>query len=184
MSLHKYNRNPELLSDLVNIAGGESDHITDTLTTKLRLLSEDALTIQSLCRMQSYIFLIEEVVSTYGFRRSNTDRVKTVAVIAKSLSKVAAAFVSPSFRDDDQLPNLVLSTIFHGLVAYDSLSGYPILTLAIAVLRLGFFDVILAVDSIFVEMKSKGFDTNCVLQVVHSLLPRVLPEFLFYSSFV
>lgn len=38
MFLHKYNSNPEFPSELVDVAGGESDHITDTLTTKVSRL--------------------------------------------------------------------------------------------------------------------------------------------------
>lgn len=182
--LYRYKCDGEILSTFVEATGDDSYQITETLTERYRLVSKEEVTMQSIKRMEPLLFLIAVVINEYGFKPRAKDNMNKVVVVAKSLSALADTLTSLGNREDKRLRFSAAQTIVNGLLMYCSLFGYQCISLAIQVVRLGLFDVILAVNPVLTEMKNQGSDVGQMLDFMSALLSRVLPELLIYGSFV
>lgn len=171
------------LSEFVEATGGDPS-LLDILARRLRFLLKKEITSESLHRMENMLFLICVAFRTIKARRSALETVKTLAVIPKTLSKVAAALTSPAYCDDSNFCGIALHTILCSLGFYKEITGYRNLPLAMAIVRLGLFDVILAVSSELVEEKRDLKIFESLVKRVGPLFSHFLPEFLLYGSFV
>lgn len=178
--LHGYSGDMTILFDIVEDTGDDPTLNADILAKRLRFLSKEVITIETMDRMEPIMHLIKQIIYLYSFDRPALNSVKTVADIAKSLSQIAAALTSPAGRGDRHFRYLALQTIIHGLWLYETLSGYSNLPLATAFVRLGLFGVVLAINPVL--MKTRGFEEE--VEAVKGLFGNVLPEFLLYGSFV
>lgn len=178
--LHGYSGDMTILFDIVEDTGDDPTLIADILAKRLRFLSKEVITIETMDRMEPIMHLIKQIIYLYSFDCPAFDSVKTVADIAKSLSQIAAALTSPAGRGDRHFRYLALQTIIHGLWLYETLSGYSNLPLATTFVRLGLFGVVLAINPFL--MKTRGFEEE--VDAVKGLFGNVLPEFLLFGSFV
>lgn len=171
-----------LLYEFIEDAGGDPDQITEILTTRLRLHSKKAITMGSLIHIESLLYLIQIIIRIHGFNCSASETMRTVSVIAKSVSNIAAVLASPEGRNDKHLQALASHAILATLSFYETRTGYANLPVIITIVRLGLFDVVLAISALFKEIKYSRFETELV--AVRSLFSGALSEFLLYGSFV
>lgn len=184
VSLQRFGLNidSEMLCEFVEDAGGDPDQITDILTTRLRLHSKKTITMGSLIHIESLLYLIQIIIRVHGFNCSASEVMRTVSVIAKSVSKIAAVLASPEGQNDEQFQALASHAILATLSFYESRTGYANLPVVITIVRLGLFDVVLAISALFKKIKTSEFETELV--AVQSLFSGALSEFLLYDSFV
>lgn len=184
VSLYRYKFDDGILTTFVKATGDDSYQITETLTERYRLVSKEGITMQSITRMEPLLFLIAAVINEYSFKSCAKHNMKKITIVAKSLSAIADTLNSPENREDKDFRSEAAQTILSGLMMYNSICGYSSLPLAIQVVRLGLFDVVLAVNPVLVEMKEKEFNVGLIKDIMNTLFRRVLPELLIYGSFV
>lgn len=184
-SLYRYKNDDGILSTFVKATGDDCNQITNILAARLRPLSKERITMQSLAHMEPLLFLISVVINEYDLAQSNEHNMYKIKVVAKTLSAIASALASPENRNDKRFRFTAVHAILNGLMLYNSIFGYQYLSLAIAVVRLGLFDIILAVNPVLIELKNQGADVEQNTDtIMTALLGRVLPELLIYGSFL
>lgn len=183
-SLYSCDLNKETLSYLLETISGDLGQIIDMLAARLRLLSKEVLTVQAVLHMERVLFLTGHLIRAYGFRRRAPENVKAIASIAKSLLCIATAINAPAMRNDDAFRTHASIAITTGLMLYGAISGYHNLPLAIAIVRLGLFDVVLAVHAPLTQLLLPEERQRNASQLLDPVLSRFLPPFLLYGSFV
>lgn len=183
-SLYRCDINKETLSYLLETFGGNMGKIMYTLAARLRLLSKEVLTAQMVIHMERVLYLTDHLIRAYGFRRRAPENVKAIALIAKSLMRIATAINAPAMQNDITFRFYASVAIVAGLKLYGNISGYHNLPLAIAIVRLGLFDVVLSVHVPLMQLFAPEELQQNTSKFLSPILSRFLPPFLLYGSFV
>lgn len=181
ISLHSCDDNTETLAHLLETFSDDLSQIIDMLTTRLRVFSKETLSAESVVHIKDILYLTGELINEYGSRWRARENVNMYAVIAKSLLSIATALNAPANRNDKVFRSRATIAIIFGLMLYTDISGYCDLQVAIAIVRLGLFDVLLVVHAPLVQLVEPK---KRLSKLVDPVISQFLPEFLLYGSFI